>query len=275
MKNTEERCAEIYAAEGHPLAGSAVEVDRWLLIEVRETWEAKAPVDNGLSPQVNKWLEKTLLDGSEKGIRVRPQFIRRRSKATDGLHVFVASIDGLCEFEIDSHEDLCSVDVFDLSLDSNAQDCYFVCTHARRDMCCSRLGIPVWQALEDRFPGRTWQTSHLGGHRFAANVLILPSGLVLGQVRIENLDSILNRLSSDEIPYEHLRGRSYLPVEAQASESNLRGKFRSFESFSNEQVVFQTDLGKEVLTPPPAQDRMILASCGAERKLTKIFVENL
>ncbi len=50
-----------------------------------------------------------------------------------------------------------------------------VCAHGRRDACCAKLGTPVYESLSPHVdPGLLWQSSHHGGHRFAANVLVAP-----------------------------------------------------------------------------------------------------
>ncbi len=59
---------------------------------------------------------------------------------------------------------------------------FLVCTHGKRNVCCARLGVPLAQALATRHPGQVWETTHVGGHRFAANLVILPHGLYYGPV---------------------------------------------------------------------------------------------
>ncbi len=62
-----------------------------------------------------------------------------------------------------------------------------VCGHGSRDACCARLGTAVYGALDSRFLDvELWLSSHQGGHRFAANVLVLPTGIQLGRVDPEN-----------------------------------------------------------------------------------------
>jgi hypothetical protein len=48
---------------------------------------------------------------------------------------------------------------------------YLVCTHGRHDACCAVRGRPVAAALAAAYPERTWECSHIGGDRFAANVV--------------------------------------------------------------------------------------------------------
>lgn len=74
-----------------------------------------------------------------------------------------------------------------------------VCTHGSRDRCCASLGYPVYQKLRrGSAPGtngamRVWQSSHLGGHRFAPNLLDLPEGRSWVRPLEDDLDALLNR----------------------------------------------------------------------------------
>ena len=57
-----------------------------------------------------------------------------------------------------------------------------VCTHGSHDVCCATFGYPSYDELRRRYAPklagslRVWQVSHLGGHRFAPNVVDLPEG---------------------------------------------------------------------------------------------------
>lgn len=59
---------------------------------------------------------------------------------------------------------------------------YLVCVHGTHDACCAIRGRPVAAALEVYRPGRVWECSHVGGDRFATNLLVLPVGLLYGRV---------------------------------------------------------------------------------------------
>ncbi|MBW1881098.1 MAG: hypothetical protein JRI25_21740 [Deltaproteobacteria bacterium] len=47
----------------------------------------------------------------------------------------------------------------------------WACTHGQRDRWCGRHGGRVFSALRDPLWEAAWQTSHPGGHRFAATWL--------------------------------------------------------------------------------------------------------
>ena len=74
-----------------------------------------------------------------------------------------------------------------------------VCTHARHDQCCAVRGRPVAQALARAFPDETWESSHLGGDRFAATMILLPHGLYYGRVPTADAAAIVERYLQGEI----------------------------------------------------------------------------
>lgn len=95
---------------------------------------------------------------------------------------------------------------------------YAVCTHGKRDACCASYGRPVHRAVSRLAPGRTWEATHLGGHRFAANVLVLPEGLLYGRVDRDNAATLVRGHEQGTVDPALWRGRSAEPQPAQAAE---------------------------------------------------------
>ena len=62
---------------------------------------------------------------------------------------------------------------------------FVVCTHGRRDPCCAERGRPVVERLSASFPEVTWESTHVGGDRFAGNLVAFPHGLYHGRVEPE------------------------------------------------------------------------------------------
>lgn len=104
-----------------------------------------------------------------------------------------------------------------------------VCTHARRDQCCALAGRPILAALRREVgPDAIWEASHLGGHRFAPTMLLLPTGQVLGRL------NAVAAISAFRAAEEHAlwpggarkdRGRSHLPPQRQAAEAWALAEF--------------------------------------------------
>ena len=99
---------------------------------------------------------------------------------------------------------------------------FLVCTHGTRDPCCAKRGLPLARAVYGAARARTWQTSHLGGHRFAATMACLPLGAWLGRVPAASAGHVVAACREHRLSLEHLRGRAGLPASAQAAEIALR-----------------------------------------------------
>jgi len=99
---------------------------------------------------------------------------------------------------------------------------YLVCTNGARDPCCAIRGPAVAHALERAFPGHVYECSHLGGHRFAANVLVLPDALCFGRLDARAAVALAEALEAENLPLDHLRGRTTLEPEQQAAEILVR-----------------------------------------------------
>jgi hypothetical protein len=99
---------------------------------------------------------------------------------------------------------------------------YLVCTHAKRDRCCATLGRPIADTLAALHPEATWEVSHVGGHRFAGNLVVLPEGLVYGGLDVATAVRAANLHHAGRLDLTHLRGRSALARSEQAAEILVR-----------------------------------------------------
>ncbi len=85
---------------------------------------------------------------------------------------------------------------------------YLVCVHARRDRCCGRFGTPLARELAARYPARVWETTHLGGHKHAANMALLPHGLYYGPVDLPAALGAIEAYERGEVTAHRYRGRA-------------------------------------------------------------------
>lgn len=123
---------------------------------------------------------------------------------------------------------------------------FLVCTHSRHDRCCAKFGMPVWCALRDSIPDRAWQCSHIGGDRFAANLVVLPYGVYYGHVTPDDVPELVRRSDAGEIWLPGFRGRSCHTRPVQVAEYFLRRESGELEingfrvvSVSEGEVVFE------------------------------------
>lgn len=96
------------------------------------------------------------------------------------------------------------------------------CTHGRHDACCAERGRPVARALHELVGDDAWEVSHIGGDRFAGNVLALPDGIYYGRVPAFGAPDLVTAHGDGRLALGWMRGRSSLPFAAQAAEVALR-----------------------------------------------------
>jgi hypothetical protein len=99
---------------------------------------------------------------------------------------------------------------------------YLVCTNGKHDRCCAEFGLPVAQDLASVLPTRVWECSHVGGDRFAGNLVCLPEGLFYGHLDPVSARSVVAAHEGGRIVLDHWRGRSAIPFAAQAAEALVR-----------------------------------------------------
>jgi hypothetical protein len=97
-----------------------------------------------------------------------------------------------------------------------------VCTNGKRDECCALLGRPIVTDLAARAPGRVWESSHLGGHRFAPTATLLPAGIMYGRLDVETAAAILAAADRGETTLTNVRGRSTWTKHGQVAEIAVR-----------------------------------------------------
>src|SRR5690606_17397322 len=188
------------------------------------TWKARAVEQNDLSPTVRTWLERSLGALTERGLKVRPQFVRQPEREGGEVRLLVGVPQGLVQFSGEGYDFVCDIDLAAVVRDPDGyprltRPQYFVCTNGQRDLCCARFGLPVYAALRARVGERAWQVTHLGGHRFAPNVLTLPQGVVYGRVGQDDVDALLGAVENDRLAFPHVRGRAWYPPIVQAAEA--------------------------------------------------------
>ena len=219
---TNGRCADLSEAAGESLAATATSVRNWLLVEVPGTWPRDVAdptaLDDRAHAAISAWLEDVP--------RSRVLFIRRPGRARDGRLVFAVRATeneaDVRRLELGTSSELADVD---LAVDGDRTDTklVLVCGHGTRDACCALRGSAVYGALAAHLePDDLWLSSHQGGHRFAANVLLLPDGIHLGRLDPERAPRIVADAIAGRIALEHYRGRTAYSPREQAAERAVR-----------------------------------------------------
>ncbi|GGK72110.1 hypothetical protein Sme01_08500 [Sphaerisporangium melleum] len=218
--------AGCHTGEVPTLASATTGARFWLLIEHRGPWAARLE-ECELPEPVHELIRRAA------DLGVRAQLIRRplQRHATSGpVHVMVA--------DTTAREPWIAEGVFldprDLDLGSLVrgvvpESCilvkepvFLVCTHARRNACCARIGLPIARVLGESQPGRVWETTHVGGDRYAANLVCLPHGLYYGSMSQAAAIAAANAYRHGEIVLDRFRGRAGIPEPSQAAEHFVR-----------------------------------------------------
>ena len=83
-------------------------------------------------------------------------------------------------------------------------------------------GRPVAAALAAAHPDRTWECSHVGGDRFAANVVVLPHALFYGHVPAARAVELVKQYDEGTVVPDLLRGSGAFIPAVQAAQHFAR-----------------------------------------------------
>lgn len=269
-------CASASLAAGEQLAATAIEATEWLLVEVRSAWGKEGVGDTEMP--VTAAAALAAFPGRVVLIR-RPD---RRGPAVTVVRASVREGGGVAV-----RRELGSVDEIEPALLEGGEPVrgpiLLVCAHGRRDACCARLGVATFDAFAAFVPAdRLWQSSHLGGHRFAPNVVVLPFGIQLGRIPNGRVGEVARLLEQGRIPLDLYRGRVLYSRPVQAAEALVRSRsgcdgvadLRLVEH-DGDRVVLATPEGECVVRVEERQGPELSISCGTEPEATSIWVARL
>jgi hypothetical protein len=223
-------CADVSSASDEPLAATASRIDHWILVEYRGAWARDVLGDCLFSQELKAHLRGQLaaLERSRLLFVKKPE---RRAQA--GRRVFFGTsrpgYERFYSLEVEHQNDLVGFDLAAaLAGDGGGATAvegplYVVCTHGKRDRCCAVQGRPLYDALRHETESdRVWQSTHVGGDRFAGNVVVLPQGLYYGRVGPDDAAAVLDAHAAGLVDLEQYRGRSAYSFPVQAAERAIR-----------------------------------------------------
>jgi hypothetical protein len=154
-------------------------------------------------------------------------FVRRAERRGGaGVVAFLATTTRtggeLRRLELERHDDLVGLDLLSAGAPV-AHPLFLVCTHGKHDRCCARYGRPLFDAVAEQVDDDwAWQVSHVGGDRFAGNLVVLPDGVYHGRAGPSDAWAVVEAALERRVHLPTYRGRSCYGFAAQAAELAVR-----------------------------------------------------
>lgn len=224
-------CSELSRRAGEQTFGTASNGAVWLLLEYAGIWEPKILEASTLTPDVKAFFNRTLRTIQHS----RLLFIKRGRWGGETVSFFVVRSRErepfIVKFELENYEQLTEIDIASVAAGRTlaggrvvGESLLLVCTHGRRDKCCAKFGVPIYRSLRESFGERVWQSSHVGGDRFAANLVCFPHGLYYAHVTEEAGRGIVAAYDERRLILDKYRGRASYPYHIQAAEFFARAE---------------------------------------------------
>ncbi|WP_394436513.1 sucrase ferredoxin [Streptomyces sp. SGAir0957] len=214
-------CADAALERGDALAGTAPYGSVWVLVEYRGGWPPNGFDGLDLAPEI-----KGIVFGAARNVRARILLIRRHGRLLPGdgprrWAVLRRGGDGT-ERQVwgtwSRDQDLTGiVHALDAPGEPGHPPVVLVCAHGLHDVCCAVRGRPVGRVLSERWPHLVWECTHVGGDRFAANVVVLPDGVYYGGLGPSSAVTTVGEHLADRVHATHLRGYTDLFPPQQAA----------------------------------------------------------
>ncbi|MEP7081792.1 MAG: sucrase ferredoxin [Chloroflexota bacterium] len=215
------RCSALAEQLGEPMIGTVDQRSRWLLVEDRSAWGHEAVADVLGAP-----FAAALKDRGIRALLVRQ---REGDPTADALRRVILVDAVTREMAVRTIASVEELDASALASGFMADfgalldgPIFLVCSNGKRDACCAVRGRALLNALTVEHGERTWECTHLGGHRFAANLVCLPDGLVYGRVDPADGPRLADEYIAGRVDPAALRGRSTWPAPAQVAEQHVR-----------------------------------------------------
>ena len=224
-------CSVLTKQSGEPLAGTATFAKHFVFISwPKKYWQYEALEAKGGFPQgLKKWMKE-------------------QSKVNGKISIRLASRAGLTDDKVDIFiypEKCCYSNVFPHEipavLESHFQDGktssssavkieqeqIFICTHGRHDKCCAKFGQELadkmrYHVSRQKTAVDVWESSHLGGHRFAPTMIDFPAGRAYGQLSPDEITKFLECRKVGQVYGSAYRGSVFLSDLEQVAEAHIQ-----------------------------------------------------
>lgn len=262
-----------------PLYGTIKPASYWFLLEYNGIYTNEAWRDSRIPDAVKEKLNN--YPNSHPLLVRQPGHIHAHDRQVTFFAInSVAEKPAIYRMELDSYDEILNLDLESLLegqvVESESDPLYLVCTNGKRDQCCAQYGTALYDALATITHGQAWQSSHIGGHRFAGTMYCFPHAICYGFLSHQDAPEIVETYSHGRLLLKKLRGHAIWDKPFQAAEYFLRREFDNdkiddvhmlgFKKIDDhwyvEFSVKDTNYEVEIT---PAESLMVLATTGDEQ----------
>lgn len=225
-------CSELSRRAAEKTFGTASLGAVWLLLEYPHGWGRHAFEESALSTEVKDHFKRACA-GVKNSRLLLIKTDRGRRDARMNLFVIRCRERKpfVVRFQLEKYDDALMLDFGAVASGASLQGgivtnepLYLVCTHGRRDKCCAKFGIPLFNSLSQFAGDAVWQSSHVGGDRFAANLVCFPHGLFYAHASEESGRLIAGEYGAGRMLLDKFRGRACYAPHVQAAEYFARAE---------------------------------------------------
>ncbi|MGC4880049.1 sucrase ferredoxin [Micromonospora sp. DT43] len=222
------RCSYLAGLLGDPLTATALETRGWILVEHEGPWGKNALRESDLDPALVAEIEART---DATGVRV--QLISPPPGSPPGACYIAGDprdtrAPWLVRLGMKEVGDVLGLDFAAIAAGHRpdggepAGPLYAVCANEQSDPCCGSTGRQVHAAAADRLGDRVRRTAHVGGHKYAANMVVFPYALYYGRLDPHSVLNVLDANEAGHLFADKYRGRSTFSIAEQAAEQHLR-----------------------------------------------------
>jgi hypothetical protein len=223
-------CSQRSLALGEQLFGTAKKTTTWLLLEYPYLWGRKAFEESDLPAKLKSQLFSFLNRiPDSKLLLIKNQNSLFQERIAFFVVISAENQPRIYQFQFDSYADLEDLELTGLLSDQNAisshlhsEPIFLVCANGKRDPCCAKYGLPVYDQIATINRDMVWQSTHLGGHRFATNLLCFPHGILYGRVDEDSALPLIDAYVAGNLLLDKYRGRTCFDSQVQAADYYLR-----------------------------------------------------
>jgi hypothetical protein len=218
-------CSDVSAQGGEPLLGSAPTCSELVLVSwPKGDWESDALETPGLPHNLVPWRDQRSGTSGRTVVRLASQ----PGTSSDAL----VAMGWPGAWRAESMQPRNLVTGMDAAIQAMTEGrdaavmtrpVLVVCAHGNHDACCALHGTRVAQrarkaAARLGLELDVWESSHLGGHRFAATAITLPWGHMHGRLSPDDAETLVEMAAAGQPWLDRFRGNIFLDEPRQVAE---------------------------------------------------------